>query len=537
MAGGTPAFLPPELFRVAEKDNDVDLKAIDIWSLGVTLYCMVYGSCPWSGDSEITLAHNIATLDITFPTESNQHQKLCQLDPHMKHLMRRMMDKDCHTRATLHEVIEDEWVTHEGSEPLFDEDEEEEDIFSMGYVLLIDPSLTSRSLITAKLEQSNLTYATATCPEDGIDILKHNMACEDGLLFDCIIIDFSMPGIGGIQCLKEIRALGFTGTIVGMSGESRSEASVAKDMFMNNGATAFLRKPISSLDLISIMRSRAAPFGSMDSPRTGERRDLRESTLPKLNMLNIEDINMAISVLEPGSRTPLSEMSMTPRSSDYNYDAAFNSPLKFKRMSGKFLSRSPSANRLRSSFDERETTTSLPITTNAYMNSPNFRLMTDGPLGNLGMMSRTSSFHSEMPNDGDSNIEYSPKLSPTPNSPKGGVFSTSGYASPNKLMVNKFGKTVPRLSRTGNFMLLPSDLVVTPREDRTGVNVSIAYTGVEGNFSSSFRPKKPIDTTSRRQKRERALLKSKIKHRIKSGDDLTAEQLEMLRYASWSIYI
>ena len=39
------------------------------------------------------------------------------LDPHLKHLLRRLMDKDPLTRMTLAELVDDDWVTQEGIEP------------------------------------------------------------------------------------------------------------------------------------------------------------------------------------------------------------------------------------------------------------------------------------------------------------------------------------------------------------------------------------------------------------------------------------
>ena len=44
-SAGSPAFLPPELCVV--KHGDISGKAADIWSMGVTLYCLKYGRIPF----------------------------------------------------------------------------------------------------------------------------------------------------------------------------------------------------------------------------------------------------------------------------------------------------------------------------------------------------------------------------------------------------------------------------------------------------------------------------------------------------------
>lgn len=45
-SAGSPAFLPPELCYAGH--GDVSGTAADIWSMGVTLYCLVFGRLPYS---------------------------------------------------------------------------------------------------------------------------------------------------------------------------------------------------------------------------------------------------------------------------------------------------------------------------------------------------------------------------------------------------------------------------------------------------------------------------------------------------------
>lgn len=45
-SSGSPAFLPPELCYAGH--GDVSGTAADIWSMGVSLYCLVYGRLPFS---------------------------------------------------------------------------------------------------------------------------------------------------------------------------------------------------------------------------------------------------------------------------------------------------------------------------------------------------------------------------------------------------------------------------------------------------------------------------------------------------------
>ena len=44
-SAGSPAFLPPELCKAGH--GDIDGEAADIWSMGVTLYCLCVGKLPF----------------------------------------------------------------------------------------------------------------------------------------------------------------------------------------------------------------------------------------------------------------------------------------------------------------------------------------------------------------------------------------------------------------------------------------------------------------------------------------------------------
>ena len=77
----------------------------------------------------LDLAHTVQNMEITFPGE--------KIDPHLKHLLKRMLDKDYRTRITLDRIIQDDWVTNEGTDALFTEEDiiEEQNHQYVGHVL------------------------------------------------------------------------------------------------------------------------------------------------------------------------------------------------------------------------------------------------------------------------------------------------------------------------------------------------------------------------------------------------------------------
>ena len=107
------AFMSPELFQSSEAASEFSKSpAVDIFALGATLFCMVVGHPPWMANNQIDLADQIMNMNLVFPDE-------IILDPHLKHLLRCMLDKDHKSRIDLDGIVEDDWVTHEGSDPFF----------------------------------------------------------------------------------------------------------------------------------------------------------------------------------------------------------------------------------------------------------------------------------------------------------------------------------------------------------------------------------------------------------------------------------
>merc|ERR1711899_536152 len=62
---GTPAFTAPECLSIKQGDSPYSGKAADIWSLGVTLYCLVFGSLPFHDENIVALYNKIRIQELT----------------------------------------------------------------------------------------------------------------------------------------------------------------------------------------------------------------------------------------------------------------------------------------------------------------------------------------------------------------------------------------------------------------------------------------------------------------------------------------
>jgi len=101
---GTPAFTPPECLNQQPGEPPYSGRLADIWSLGVTLYALVYGKVPFYDENILALYNKIRTQEVKMPEEIDVSTEL-------KNLIERMLVKNPNDRITLAEIKDHPWVT------------------------------------------------------------------------------------------------------------------------------------------------------------------------------------------------------------------------------------------------------------------------------------------------------------------------------------------------------------------------------------------------------------------------------------------
>ncbi|GEQ68900.1 hypothetical protein JCM33374_g2569 [Metschnikowia sp. JCM 33374] len=138
---GTPAFFAPELCQtsivdqnsasdVSESFNSLDLTPsstnkessslpkvdhkIDIWAMGVTLYCLLFGRVPFNADSEFALFDVIVNEELQFPESRHSFfspQEVSEEEFELaKDLLRKMLQKNSRKRIDIEEIKQHEFV-------------------------------------------------------------------------------------------------------------------------------------------------------------------------------------------------------------------------------------------------------------------------------------------------------------------------------------------------------------------------------------------------------------------------------------------
>ncbi|KAI8379126.1 kinase-like domain-containing protein [Radiomyces spectabilis] len=115
---GTPAFFAPELCAIPEDEGDRHWghisKAIDVWALGITLYCFIFGRCPFTATTEFELFEIIPTAPLTFPDPADTG---IPISDDLKDLLHRLLHKYPQERITLDEVKVHPWVIADLPDP------------------------------------------------------------------------------------------------------------------------------------------------------------------------------------------------------------------------------------------------------------------------------------------------------------------------------------------------------------------------------------------------------------------------------------
>ncbi|KAL1923641.1 uncharacterized protein VTP21DRAFT_8621 [Calcarisporiella thermophila] len=85
-------------------------KAIDIWALGVTLFCFVFGRCPFIAETEYELFNIIPNQPLQFPSD-------IPIPEELEDLFLRLLEKNPEKRITLDEIKRHPWTTQDLEDP------------------------------------------------------------------------------------------------------------------------------------------------------------------------------------------------------------------------------------------------------------------------------------------------------------------------------------------------------------------------------------------------------------------------------------
>eukprot|EP01035_Chromulina_nebulosa_P018133 gene18133-23787_t len=548
-AGGTPAYMAPELCIPNTAIEDSKLPAIDVFALGATLYCMLHGRPPWMANNAIDLATKIKNIELSFPNDS--------LDPHLKFLLKRMLDKDYKTRITLDEVISDDWVTLEGSDPLFhddlsndDDDHDQSTLFSdieifpplnlsdsnakvifsqvSGESLVIDTlaaesKVNKSTPITTPLDlrsqaftfDVSLTLDKRAIVKDDRPVIRNALirhlksigikghGVDGGAIviseitnksYDIIVYDFfSSDDENEIATIKSFRSLGFGGCIIIMSDTDDSLSKLHS--LKSHGVNYVLRKPIQYEQLNKILTHYYQP--SKDLLLASDKHNINDDMLEKLYVeLSDDSDSDKDAILQ-------------------NYDAITSvSKQKIRSNNVSFHSDVIEESTNKSDTSSLYSTPSEPNKSYEKMNVTSKNERTESIATDDINMASLRSYTPEQ--------SYQNLFEDYPQEPSSKAVETDNSKRDRKVTIkeespesnssdgNDIQRASRRLTRTIDFMLVPSDIVFDESGQRA--KKSIAIIGSQFSMGSYFGID-VADAERRKKLRDDAMKKSKRQHK------------------------
>ena len=110
------------------------------------------------------------------------------------------------------------------------------------FIMLVDDEVPFVETMVKRLTKRNIETTTAFSGEEGLDKLKANPT------LDVIILDVKMPGMDGLEALKEIKATSPLIEVIMLTGHATIELAIDG---MKLGAYDFLMKPCDIEELVS----------------------------------------------------------------------------------------------------------------------------------------------------------------------------------------------------------------------------------------------------------------------------------------------
>jgi two-component system chemotaxis response regulator CheY len=114
-------------------------------------------------------------------------------------------------------------------------------------ILIVDDSPTMTMSVKSSLQMNGFEVKTAA---DGVQALT---MLKGGLKPDLIITDINMPNMGGLELIKNVKALPGFRFVPILTLTTESDAS-KRDEGKRLGATGWLVKPISGGDLLKVIK-------------------------------------------------------------------------------------------------------------------------------------------------------------------------------------------------------------------------------------------------------------------------------------------
>lgn len=112
-------------------------------------------------------------------------------------------------------------------------------------ILIVDDEEDFRETLVKRLQKRKLDTFGAESGQKALDLMNK-------LIFDVVVLDVKMPGLDGIETLREMKKKNPLVEVILLTGHASIESGVEG---MNLGAFDYVMKPVNIDDLIEMIRN------------------------------------------------------------------------------------------------------------------------------------------------------------------------------------------------------------------------------------------------------------------------------------------
>ena len=126
-----------------------------------------------------------------------------------------------------------------------------------GKILIVEDDRAIAQSLTRLLAREEYYVVAQGTAEEGIEQMREDPT------FDLALLDVTLPGRDGFYCCRELRALGWRGAVIMLTGRS---LSIEKVSGLESGADDYLTKPFDPGELLARIRAHLRRTRDYDAP-------------------------------------------------------------------------------------------------------------------------------------------------------------------------------------------------------------------------------------------------------------------------------
>jgi CheY-like chemotaxis protein/anti-sigma regulatory factor (Ser/Thr protein kinase) len=115
-------------------------------------------------------------------------------------------------------------------------------------VLIVEDSKTMQTFLLNLLKKEDYEVVVAEDGESGMKLFQQGL--DEGDPFDIVMTDVVMPGMSGLEVLKQVKTLNYDTVVVVLTSDANVDTAIEA---LNLGANNFLHKPPNSEEILNVM--------------------------------------------------------------------------------------------------------------------------------------------------------------------------------------------------------------------------------------------------------------------------------------------